>query len=99
MKLGGYLVRQFADHLNVPLITQHDMPSNLQDACLLQEPGVYCRNLALTRLVHSPLCYGETLIQNNEEEANRLAAKEVIIGDTACSARIKEVAQAYFEGI
>jgi len=63
------------------------------------EEGIYARNLALTRLVHCPLSYGETLIQNNIDECLNLARTDFVISGMRCSSRIKEVAEAYFEGI
>ena len=99
LELSRDIVQEFVRHLGVPLITQSDTASYIEKACLFQEPGVYCRNLALTRLIHSPVCYGETLVQNNEEEVYRLASRDAFIMETACSSRIQEVAQAYFEGI
>jgi len=98
-KLSRYIVQEFVRHLDVPLITRSDTASYIEKACLLQEPGVYCRNLALTRLIRSPVCYGETLIQNNEDEAYRLASGDAFIMGISCSSRIQQVAQAYFEGI
>lgn len=99
LDLSRYIVREFVHHLDVPLITPHDTTSYIEKACLMQELGIYSRNLALTRLVHSPLCYGETLIQNNEDEAYRLAAGDVFIMNIIASKRIQEVARAYYEGV
>lgn len=99
LELSRGIVQEFVRHLGVPLITLSDRASYIEKACLFQEPGIYCRNLALTRLIHSPVCYGETLVQNNEEEVYRLASHDDFIMETACSSRIREVAQAYCEGV
>lgn len=99
LELSKSIVQEFVSYLDVPLIAQSDNVSYIEKACLFQAPGVYCRNLALTRLIHSPVCYGETLIQNNEMEAYRLALRDIFIKETVCSSRIQQVAQAYFEGI
>lgn len=99
LNLSECIVQQLVNHLNVPLIDQEEKTSYTQTVCLFQKPGIYCRNLALTRLVHSPLCYGETLIQNNEQEVYRLSAQDTFIAGIPCAKRIKEVALAYFEGI
>jgi len=69
------------------------------DATIIAQSGIYCRNLALTRLIHGPLCYGETLIQNNLDEAKRLAQKDFDFNGTKLPPRIIEVARAYFQGI
>lgn len=99
LELSRCIVQEFYCHLNVPLITAKDTTSYIEKVCLFQEPGIYCRNLALTRLIHSPLCYGESLVQNNEEEVYRLALQDSYIGQIPCSSRIQQVAKAYFEGI
>jgi hypothetical protein len=97
LRLSECITAQFVKQLEVPLLTEET--SYTESGCLMQKPGIYCRNLALTRRVHSPLCYGETLIQNNPEESIRLAELDTSIGGIPCSQRIKEVAKAYFEGI
>ena len=98
LKLSQCLVNQFVKKLKVPLINDDEKVS-YKKACLKQEEGIYSRNLALTRLIHSPLCYGETLIQNNEYEIYKLTENNDKIGNISCSSRIKEVANAYFIGI
>jgi N-acetylmuramoyl-L-alanine amidase len=99
LKLSRQIARQFADQLNVPLISHNEKASYIEKVCLIQEPGIYSRNLALTRLVHSPLCYGETLVQNNENEVYRLSTNDTQVEGQPCPKRVREVAQAYFEGI
>lgn len=99
LDLSRCMANQFVDQLKVPLISP-DMKTNyLEPFCLYQEPGIYSRNLALTRLVHGPLCYGETLIQNNESEALRLAKNDSQVAGMPAPSRVKEVAQAYYLGI
>lgn len=45
----------------------------ISESCLKTEKaGVYCRNLQLTRYIHSPLVYGETLYQDNIKESQLL---------------------------
>jgi len=97
--LSEAVTAQFVQQLQVPLIDERNESESLRRVTLLQKSGIYSRNLALTRLVHCPLCYGETLIQNNEEEIYRLSLKDTEIERIPCSKRIKEVARAYFEGI
>ncbi|WP_026998701.1 N-acetylmuramoyl-L-alanine amidase [Eisenibacter elegans] len=62
-------------------------------------PGLYARNLSLTRLVYGPLCYGESLYQDNYEEAIALNQKDVRIAGVQTSKRVVQVAEAYFEAI
>ncbi len=94
--LSTYITHNMQSKLDVPL-----MNSDLYQPAISRRisSGVYCRNLFLTRLVHSPLCYGETLIQNNPEEAERLAQKTIPFNGVLVSARVVQVAQAYFQGI
>jgi len=99
VKLCRRVVEQFVHQLNVPVIHDFEKNSYTQKVCLKQEPGIYSRNLSLTRRIHSPLCYGETLIQNNKEELLRLSTHDTEIENVPCPSRIKEAAQAYFEGI
>ncbi len=97
--LSQSIVQQFVQKLRVPVISNDAKTSFLHFFCLFQQPGVYSRNLALTRLIHGPLCYGETLLQNNEEEIYRLSANDREVSGYPCPKRVEEVAQAYYEGI
>lgn len=97
--LSRSILHAFAAKLKVPLIEKSDGAAYLDKVCMEVEKGIYSRNLALTRLIHGPVCYGETLIQNNIDECVNLAKKDFVIGGIACSSRIREVAEAYFEGI
>jgi len=98
LRISECIIAQFVDQLNVPMIANEKAPY-LDTACIFQRSGVYSRNLVLTRLIHSPVCYGETLVQDNEDEAYRLSFHDISIAGIPCSSRIQEVAQAYFEGI
>ncbi len=96
LRLSQAIVKNLETGLKVPLMNSDFY---LSDAVKFAQDGIYCRNLALTRLVHSPLCYGETLIQNNPDEAKRLALKDFNFNGVIISSRIYEVASAYFKGI
>lgn len=82
--------------LKVPLMTNDTYQKNISHKV---ENGIYNRNLVLTRLVHAPICYGETLNQNNEDEAYRLAQETAQFDGVTLSPRVIEVAQAYFIGL
>lgn len=99
LDLSHHVLAKFSEILKVPVVEASDDIRYLGKCCLKLEEGVYARNLALTRLVHGPLCYGETLIQNNAQEYKILGKKNFQINGIPCSIRIKEVAEAYFEGI
>ena len=93
--LSSAMVKSFETNLNVKTATIKDA-NYLMEGCLSAgEPGVYCRNLQLTRYIHSPLVYGETLYQDNMKECIALN-KEC---DKIKNARVQQVAEAYFQGI
>lgn len=93
------VLKKFNEHLQIPSVTPSDGARYLETASIEVEKGVYARNLALTRLIHGPLCYGESLVQNNLEEALRLSHLNTEIQGHPCSSRLKEVALAYFKAI
>ncbi|MFI5149975.1 MAG: N-acetylmuramoyl-L-alanine amidase [Bacteroidia bacterium] len=93
-KLSAAVVQSFSKTLSVPIASRDDA-TYLRDNCLTtSSPGVYCRNLILCRIVHSPLVYGETLYQDNRDECYRLMR----VNDSN-PGRVREVAQAYYDGI
>jgi hypothetical protein len=94
--LAGSIAKHMEQSLAVPLMgAEYCFSGNV----VFVAPGIFCRNLLLTRCIHGILCYGETLIQDNAEEAYRLAKKDITIDGIATSSRVVEVAQAYFKGI
>lgn len=99
LKLSQAILSKFTEVLRVPVVAAADNARYLDGACLKIEEGIYARNLALTRLIHGPVCYGETLIQNNIDECQTLSLADFVIDGMTCSSRIKQVAEAYFEGI
>lgn len=66
--------------------------------------GVLCRNLVLTRMVRGTIVYGESLLQDNIEEALALSKKDIKVWDEnfgliPTSKRCQEVSQAYATAI
>ena len=98
-KLSRAVLSQFTEILQVPSVQPTDNVLYLDHVGLKVCEGIYARNLVLTRLVHGPICYGESLIQNNEKECLLLNQKDTKIAEVPCSSRIKEVAISYFNGI
>ncbi|MES2592949.1 MAG: N-acetylmuramoyl-L-alanine amidase [Bacteroidota bacterium] len=93
--LSSAVIKSFEKNLNVKTASAKDA-TYLMEGCLpTSEPGVYCRNLQLTRYIHGPLVYGETLYQDNLNECI-LLNKEC---DKTKNERIQQVAEAYFQGI
>lgn len=97
--LSKAILEAFGKHLQLPTVTKADGARYLETVCLKVDEGIYARNLALTRMIQGPLCYGETLIQNNIDECLNLSREDFIIDGRPCSSRVKSVAEAYFEGI
>lgn len=99
IQLSHQILQQFTTHLKVPLVKAEDPVPYLRTVCLPIEEGLYARNLVLTRCVKGPVCYGETLCQDQEQECLRLNQKDFAYEGLVGPKRVKEVAQAYFEGI
>lgn len=95
---SGTVAKRFESELGVPLATQRDA-TYLQNNCIQTgQPGVFGRNLSMTRLVHGTLVYGETLYEDNITECVRLMTAAAT-GSTAADARTRQVAMAYYRGI
>ncbi len=90
-KFSGNLIKEFTKQLNVPAIPTKNSIAYLNKVSILVSEGVYCRNLKLCRMVNSPLCYGESLYQDNEKEAMRIFEDK--------NKRMKQVAEAYFNAV
>jgi N-acetylmuramoyl-L-alanine amidase len=97
--LSKEILDQFINHLNIPAVKEEDKINCLLKNSIKIEEGVYARNLALTLQIHGPICYGETLCQNNKKEALLLNEKNICIDGIWGPRRAKQVAQAYYEGI
>ena len=103
---------EFSKYIVNGLVEKTKVPSAL-DSCALylkgncistDVNGVFCRNLALTRMVRGTLCYGESLYQDNINECKALSKKDAstplsVTDGVATSKRVEEVAEGYFEGI
>ncbi len=93
--LSSAVVTSFEKTLLVKTATINDAKYLRQSCFATNEKGVYCRNLQLTRFVHSALVYGETLYQDNINEC-KLLNKET---DKTKNERVQQVAEAYYQGI
>lgn len=93
--LSSAMVKSFEKVLNVKTAKTTDATYLIQGCLPTDELGVYCRNLQLTRYIHSPLVYGETLYQDNIMECIALS-KET---DKTKNQRVQQVAEAYFQGV
>lgn len=93
--LSADVIQSFEKNLNVKTATIKDATYLLEGCLSTGEVGVYCRNLQLTRYIHGPLVYGETLYQDNMIECIALN-KEC---DKTKNLRVQQVAEAYFQGV
>lgn len=101
--VSGLAALEFQSELDVPLAKMADA-SYLSEHCIPAGlPGVFCRNLSLTRLVQSTMIYGETLYQDNFDECQRLTAKPRFSAEgkqpLGGNERISEVVEAYHKAI
>lgn len=98
-RFSKIVLKKLEEHLQIPAVTVLDGARYLETASIKVAEGVYARNLAMTRLVHGPICYGESIVQNNLQEALKLSRLDTEIQGHLCSSRLKQVAIAYFEAI
>lgn len=93
--LSAAMVKSFEGNLNVKTAGTTDAKYLIAGCLPTNESGVYCRNLQLTRYVHGPLVYGETLYQDNMDECFALNKES----DKTKNPRVQQVAEAYFQGV
>lgn len=89
------VIESFEKKLAVSSCGEQDAKYIAEGCLSTEKKGVYCRNLQLTRYIHSPIVYGETLYQDNIKES-QLLNKE---NDKTKNERIIQVAEAYYTGI
>ena len=84
----------------VPPVSQ-DLHLNYLDRASIftKKPGVYARNLGLTRTIKGPVCYGESLCQDYMKEARMLNKKNMEVEGLWVSDRLTWIAKAYVEAV
>jgi N-acetylmuramoyl-L-alanine amidase len=96
--LSKFVMDEFENHLGVMSVSKYGKkPFYLTNYSIEVEKGVYARNLRLCRLLNTPLCYGESLLQDNIHELEALSKNDLKNGIIA--PRIIQVAEAYLYGI
>ncbi len=68
-QLSEYVMEAFENDLKVPAVRNYQAPAYLTKLSMKVQSGVYARNLRLNRLLNTPVCYGESLLQDNLWEA------------------------------
>jgi N-acetylmuramoyl-L-alanine amidase len=71
-KASAYLVKELSAKLNIAVAKSADASYLAEHCVATSSPGVFSRNLALCRLVRSPLIYGECLYQDCDKECYEL---------------------------
>ena len=101
--VSGLAGLEFQSELEVPLAKTSDA-TYLSEHCIPADlPGVFCRNLSLTRLIQGTMIYGETFYQDNFDECLRLTEKPRFAAEgnqpLGGNERISEVVDAYNKAI
>ena len=100
VRLSATYLKANTHFTHVPIVDKQEEPDYLIDRCTpTPETGVYGRDLALTRLVNSPLCYGESLCQDNWRELMWLDKRNMVVGEITTSTRVRLVADAYVQAV
>lgn len=97
--LASSIVQALHRKLDIPVARAADADYLREKCVATDKAGVFGRDLVLTRLVHSPLAYCETLYQDSAWEGPLLMDRSATTKDGAVSRRVAEAAEAYYEGI
>lgn len=98
-KLAGYTVSHFNEYLKIPTACSNDADYLTNNCISTKIHGVYSRQLTLCNIINSPLVYGESLYQDNEEECERLMDMSKIYYGIQTNERVFLVAKSYFEAL
>jgi hypothetical protein len=100
LELSGDVMSQFTEHLSVKPIDDANQPENIRAFTIpTSQNGVYCRNLAMTRITLGTICFSQSLFMNNVEESRKLNMRDFSYVCGKTSSRINEVAKSYYEGM
>ena len=100
ISLSHHIIDELRQDSLIEIAKDSDSISYLTNYCIPTEfEGVYCRNLALTRKITSPVCYLEPLYQDNVYEHIALGKKNIPFDNFLISKRVQEIANAYYKGI
>lgn len=100
IRLSELFLKHSFELTGVSLVKESQGLGYLQNASILtRSPGVYARNLSLSRMIKGPLVYGESLCQDNASESLRLNKKNLLVEGVWVSDRVEEIAQAYISAV
>ncbi len=98
-KISGLVVNELSKQLNIPIANKTDA-SYLSEHCISSPTkGVYSRNLALCRMVQTPLVYGECLYQDCENECYTLTQNTETLYGIKTNKRVVLAAQSFYNAI
>jgi hypothetical protein len=97
--ISGLVVGELSKQLNIPIANKTDA-SYLSEHCMSSPTkGVYSRNLALCRMVKTPIVYGECLYQDCENECYALTQNTETIYGVKTNKRVVLAAQSFYTAI
>jgi N-acetylmuramoyl-L-alanine amidase len=105
IRIADILMKKHTEKTGVPTIPHENEIRVLQENSLATDyEGVYCRNLAITRLIRGPIVYGESLYQDNLEMVKKLSAKDYEffhpeLGRLMLPSICASIADAYYETV
>lgn len=98
-KISSLLVNELSKQLSIPIAKEGDASYLSEHCTATNSAGVYCRNLALCRLIQGPLVYGECLYQDNEKECYELIKNTENSYGVETNKRVVLAAQGFFNAI
>jgi hypothetical protein len=102
VRLSACIAREFETKLRVPCLLPGDNPELWylkKYSVFTGVPGIYSRNLFMTRVIEGPVCYAECLLQNNVDEIRRLSKHDLVVGRLKVSRRVQDVAECFYAGV
>jgi N-acetylmuramoyl-L-alanine amidase len=97
--LAARTVSNFNEILEIPIAKAVDADYLKNNSMITLSPGVFCRNLALCRKINSPLVYGESLYQDNENECRLLMRCDMDMYGVKANDRLRKVALSYYSAL
>ncbi|HTA63743.1 MAG TPA: N-acetylmuramoyl-L-alanine amidase [Bacteroidia bacterium] len=98
-KISGLVVNQLSQQLKIPVANKTNA-TYLSEHCLTAPSnGVYSRNLALCRMVQTPLVYGECLYQDCENECYSLLQNTETVYGIKTNKRVVLAAQSFYNAV
>jgi N-acetylmuramoyl-L-alanine amidase len=97
-KIASLVVNQLSQQLAIPIANTTDA-TYLSKHCMASSKGVYSRNLALCRMVQTPLVYSECLYQDNENECYNLCQNTETLYGIKTNKRVVLAAQSIYQAI